>query len=125
MSREGLVAIAKLLLVAIAAGALIARPWVRATALAVITGFMGILVAGDLFGHLATEPEDWGWTVAWGWFFGVMTGVLAGVAVFRLRSKAWPSGDAAAAFVFSALLLSVVLALPAIVLYSNLIGRLL
>ena len=125
MSGEGFAAIAKLILVAIAAGALIARPWVRATALAVTTGFMGILVAGDLFGHLATEPEDWGWTVAWGWFFGVVAGVLLGVAVFRLRSKAWPSGGAAAAFVFSALLLSVVLALPAIVLYSNLIGRLL
>ena len=40
MSGEGFAAMAKLILVAIAAGALIARPWVRATALAVITGFM-------------------------------------------------------------------------------------
>ena len=71
--------------IALIGAALIARPWLRSTALAAIAGFMGMVVTSSFYE--SHGPGQWLMQIALGWFLGVVAGSLLGVVVFRIRAK--------------------------------------
>lgn len=99
--------------IALIGATLIARPWLRATALAAIAGFMGMVVTSSMYE--SHGPGQWLKQIALGWFFGVVAGSLLAVVVFRIREKEWPSGEDAVVFPGSAFLLVLLPMAPALV----------
>jgi hypothetical protein len=71
---------------AIAAG-LIAGGWGRVAALAIISGFIGALVAASLFvPSVGGEPEDQ-WNIVYGFLLGTIPGALLGSVVTWLTAE--------------------------------------
>ena len=118
---EAFAALAILILGAIGAGALISRPWLRATALATITGIIGTVVFTSLVGEEPSGPGDQIIDYGYGWFVGVMIGALLAGVVSRLRATGWPSLEDVKSILGSSLVVLIVLAVPALVLYSGLL----
>jgi hypothetical protein len=124
---EVFAALAILILGAIGVGALISRSWLRATALATITGIIGTVVFTSLVGDEPSGPGDQIIDYGYGWFVGVTIGALLAGVVSRLRAAGWPSLEDVRSILGSSLVVLIVLAVPALVLYSGLLvllGRL-
>jgi hypothetical protein len=124
---EAFAGLAILILGAIGAGALLSRPWLRATALATITGIIGIMVFTYTIGEKPSEPGREFIGVGIGWFVGVMIGALLAGAVSRLRAVEWPSDEEERAILGSAVVVLIVLPVPAFLLFGHLLhllGRL-
>ena len=113
---EAFAAMAILILGAIAAATLIARPMLRTTVIATMTGMIGMFFFGATLGRWATGPGETLIALAQGWSVGVTVGALLGAVVLWVRGKWWSSEGDVVSIIPLALVVWIVLAIPALVL---------
>ena len=86
-----------------------------------------MIVFSSIVGQRPSGPGDQIIDYGYGWFVGVAIGALLAGVVSRLRAAGWPSLEDVRSILGSSLVVLIVLAVPALVLYSGLLvllGRL-